>query len=64
MQPCRTLAFGFLLGVLTSTAHAQSVTTYRVETKIAEKSYRVQIDIPNVRETTVRVQMPMRTAPQ
>ena len=45
--------FGF------SPALAQNVITYHVETHMAEKSFQVHMDIPHVRELTVRVQIPV-----
>lgn len=49
-----------LLGLLAaSPAVAQNVITYRVEPHTAEKTFHVQMDIPHVKELTVRVQIPV-----
>jgi len=42
-----------------SPALAQNVITYQVETHTAEKFFQVRMDIPNVKELTVRVQIPI-----
>ena len=42
-----------------SPAVAQNVITYQVDTRTAEKSFLVRMDIPHVTELTVRVQIPV-----
>jgi len=42
-----------------SPALAQNVITYRVEPKTADKTYQIRMDIPHVKELTVRVQIPV-----
>ncbi len=55
--PFLTLPFFCLLGA--SPALAQEVITYRVEPHTAEKILQVRMDIPHVKELTVRVQIPV-----
>ena len=56
-RPFLTLPFFCLLSA--SPALAQNVITYRVETKTADKTYQIRMDIPHVKELTVRVQIPV-----
>ena len=42
-----------------SPALAQNVITYRVEPKTADRTYQIRMDIPHVKELTVRVQIPV-----
>lgn len=60
MHSFRCLVLGALVGLLgTTTARAQSAITYHVEPQMADSTLRIRLDIPKVRELTVRVQMPV-----
>jgi predicted metalloprotease with PDZ domain len=53
------LAAPLLCLLCVSPAIAQNVITYQVEPRTAEKAFQVRMDIPQVRELTVRVQIPV-----
>jgi predicted metalloprotease with PDZ domain len=53
------LAMPFFCLLSASPALAQNVITYQVEPRTAEKSFQVRMDIPRVKELTVRVQIPV-----
>ena len=57
VRPFLAVPLFYLLGA--SPAVAQDVITYQVETRTAEKSFHVRLDIPQVKELTVRVQIPV-----
>lgn len=57
VRSCLLLPFFSLLGA--SPALAQNAITYRVEPRTADKSYQIRMDIPHVKELTVRVQIPV-----
>jgi predicted metalloprotease with PDZ domain len=60
MHPVRSLVAAALLAALCGhAASAQNVITYHVEPQMADKALRIRVDIPRVRELTVRVQMPV-----
>jgi predicted metalloprotease with PDZ domain len=55
----RTLALSLFGLICAGSAGAQNVITYRVEPQMADRTLRIRMDIPRVRELTVRVQMPV-----
>jgi len=59
MNSLRLPAICAALFSISSPCLAQNVITYHVEPLISAKQYRIRIDIPQVKELTVRVQMPV-----
>lgn len=59
MRPFFPLVLASVICLSAGPALAQSAITYRVEPQVADKMLRVRLDIPRVRELTVRVQMPV-----
>ncbi|HLJ56095.1 MAG TPA: PDZ domain-containing protein [Chthonomonadaceae bacterium] len=59
MHLFRRLLFCSLLAVVSVPSLAQSAITYTVEPVMADKTYRVRVDIPRNKDLTVRVQMPV-----
>jgi predicted metalloprotease with PDZ domain len=55
---CRLVPCAFV-GLLCAAANAQNVITYHVEPRIADKALQIQMEIPRVRDLTVRLQMPV-----
>lgn len=56
---CPFLAMPFFCLLSASPVLAQNLITYQVEPRTAEKSLHVRMDIPQVKELTVRVQIPV-----
>ena len=59
MRPFQRFALCSLLCLLCAPAIGQGAITYNVEPVMADKTLHVRMDIPRVRELTVRVQMPV-----
>jgi predicted metalloprotease with PDZ domain len=59
MNPVRRLILPSLLLLLGVAAQAQNTITYHVAPQMADKTLQISIDVPRVRELTVRLQMPV-----
>jgi len=59
MKPVRSLILPSILLLFGAAAQCQSTITYHIAPQMADKTLRVSMDIPRVRELTVRVQMPV-----
>jgi hypothetical protein len=59
MNPVRRFMLVSLLLSVGAAAYGQSVITYHVAPQMADKTLKISMDVPRVRELTVRVQMPV-----